>query len=132
MDQILANKAGFKATTDAIGDAGIVGGAVLAGTQRGRNSNADEVGVGLLVAGVLSKLVSSATTPAADTRYWDNLPRYLSFAALELPPGEHTLTVEFKGESGQNLRSLTKTITVPARAQQQPRRRRPETFGDRS
>lgn len=112
MDHILANKAGFKSTTDTLGDVGIVSGAVLAGTQRGRNSNADEVGVGLLVAGVLSKLVSSATTPAADTRCWDNLPRYLSFAALELPPGEHTLTVEYKGEHGQSLPGLTKTITI--------------------
>jgi hypothetical protein len=112
MDQILANKAGFKSTTDTIGNVGIVSGAVLAGTQQGRNSNADEVGVGLLAFGVLNKIVSSATTPSADTRYWDNLPRYLSFAALELPPGQHTLTVEFRGAAGQHLTSLAKTITI--------------------
>ncbi|MBA4147892.1 MAG: hypothetical protein H0X66_07220 [Verrucomicrobia bacterium] len=112
MDQILANKAGFKATTDTIGDASIISGAVLAGTQQGRGSKADEVGFGLLAFGVLNKIVSSATTPTADTRYWDNLPQYLSFAALELPPGEHTLIVEFQGQRGQNLPNLTKTISV--------------------
>ncbi|MFN7140023.1 MAG: hypothetical protein ACK4UN_11880 [Limisphaerales bacterium] len=112
MDQILANKAGFKSTTDTLGTAGIVSGAVLAGTQQGRGSKADEIGVGLLAFGVLSKIASAATTPAADTRCWDNLPQYLSFAALELPPGEHTLTVEFKGQHGQNLPNLTRTINV--------------------
>lgn len=112
MDHILANKAGFKSATSTIGDVGIVSGAVLAGTQRNRNSSADEVGVGLLAFGVLSKIVSSATIPEADTRQWDNLPQYLSFAALELPPGQHTITVEFKGAHGQNLPNLTRTMTV--------------------
>ena len=114
--KILANKAGFKSTTDTIGNAGIISGAVLAGTQRGRHSSADEVGVGLIAFGVLSKIVSSATTPAADTRSWDNLPQFLSFAALELPPGQHTVTVEFRNVGGALIPSLTKTITVDVRA----------------
>ena len=112
MDHILANKATFKTTTDTIGDASIISGAILAGTQRNRNSAADEVGVGLLAFGVLNKIVSAAANPAADVRCWDNLPRYLGFAALELPPGEHQLTVEFRGPHGQNLTSLAKNITV--------------------
>src|SRR5690606_8881327 len=81
MDHVLGNKAVFKSTTSTLGDVGIISGAVLAG-HRGRNSAADEVGVGLLAAGLISKLFSSATTPAADTRTWDNLPRYLTFAFL--------------------------------------------------
>ena len=112
MDQILANKATFKTTTDNIGNATIIGGAVLAGTQQGRHSSADEAGLGLLAFGVLNKLVSSATTPAADTRCWDNLPQYLSFAALELPPGQHTLSIEFRNRGGFAIPSLTKTVTI--------------------
>ncbi len=112
MDQILANKAGFKSTTDSIGDAGIIGGAVLAGSQQGHHSNADEVGAGLLAFGLLSKIVSSATTPAADVRCWDNLPQYLSFTALHLSPGVHSFSVEFTGAQGQPLPNLTKNVSV--------------------
>ena len=107
MDHILANKAVFKSTTDDFGTAGILGGAVLAGTQRG---TAQEVGLGLLAAGVLSKIVSSATTPAADTRCWEGLPQYLSFATLDLPVGPHTATVEFTDAAGNVIPSLSKTI----------------------
>jgi hypothetical protein len=111
MDHILGNKAVFKKTTDVIGNAAIIGGttALIAGS--GRNSAADEVGAGLVVAGILSKLISSATTPEADVRTWDNLPRYLSFASLPLPPGPHTVKVEFLDSSGQILAYLTKTIS---------------------
>ena len=68
--------------------------------------------------GVVSKVISSATTPEADTRAWDNLPRYVSFANLGLPPGPHTMTVEFKDAAGATLPNLTKTVTfeVPADA----------------
>ena len=86
MDYVLGNKAIFKTTTSAVGDVGIVSGALLA-TQGGRHSAADEVGVGLLAAGVVSKLFSAATTPAADIRTWDNLPRYLTFAASHVAAG---------------------------------------------
>jgi hypothetical protein len=100
MDYILANKAVFKDTTDGFGNAAIVSGAILA-TQGGRGSNMDEIGAGLLVAGLLSKVVSAATTPDADTRCWQNLPNLLGFAALRLPPGRRTGTIEFLNPSGQ-------------------------------
>ena len=100
MDYILANKAVFKDTTDSFGNAALVSGAILA-TQGGRGSNLDEIGAGLLVAGLLSKVVSAATTPAADTRCWDSLPNLLGFAALKLPPGRRTGTIEFLGPGGQ-------------------------------
>jgi hypothetical protein len=111
MDHVLGNKAVFKSTTGAIGDAGIISGAILS-THRGRNSAADEIGVGLLAAGVLSKLFSAATTPAADTRSWDNLPRYLTFAHLSLEPGQHAATVEFRDSAGRAVPSLAKSITI--------------------
>jgi hypothetical protein len=107
MDHILANKAVFKSATDNAGSAGILGGAILAGTQRG---TAQEVGLGLLAAGVISKIVSSATTPAADTRAWDNLPQYISFASLELPEGPHTGIVEFTDGAGNVIPNLSKNI----------------------
>ena len=101
----------FKSTTDTAGNAAIIAGAVLA-SQQGRHSEADEVGAGLLLAGLLSKLVSAGTTPAADIRAWDDLPRYLSFASLSLPPGQHLATVEFLDQAGAVLPNLTKTLTL--------------------
>jgi hypothetical protein len=112
MDFVLGNKAVFKSGSSIAGDVGIMSGAALLATQHGRHSAADEVGLGLLAAGVLSKIISEATTPEADVRSWDNLPRYLTFAQLQLPPGPHTATVEFLDGAGRLLPNLTKTITV--------------------
>ena len=80
-------------------------------TQRG---GAQEVGIGLLAAGLVSKIVSSATTPAADTRAWDNLPQYLSFAAVELAPGTYDAAVDFTDASGNLVVTKTFRFTVPA------------------
>lgn len=107
MDHVLANKAVFKTTTSAVGDAAIIGGAIAA-----QNRGSEDVGLGLLAAGILTKIVSGATTPAADIRAWDNLPRYLSFAALQLPPGQHVATIEFRDSGGTPLPNLTKTVTI--------------------
>jgi hypothetical protein len=110
MDHILANKAVFKSATDAAGNVGLVGGLVMAGTSR--NRTAQEVGLGLAAAGLVSKIVSAVTTPAADTRTWDNLPQFLSFAAVALPPGQHAATIEFLDGAGRPLSGLTRNVTL--------------------
>jgi hypothetical protein len=110
MDHVLAGKAVFKATTDAAGDAALISGGILAATSH-RDSTAQHVGLGLLAAGLLSKIVSSAATPEADTRQWDNLPQYLSFGALRLPTGTHTGTVRFLDAAGREIAHLRKTVT---------------------
>jgi hypothetical protein len=110
MDHILGNKAVFKSTTSTIGDAALIGG--LGTAVISRNSTAQQVGLGIAFAGLLSKAISSATTPEADIRMWDNLPRHLSFASLELPPGEHLATLEFKDASDRVLAQHTKTVTI--------------------
>lgn len=111
MDHILGNKAVFKSTTDSVGNAAIMSGAVVAAAGSGQHNSADEVGAALVVAGVLSKIISAATTPQADTRGWEGLPLYLSFAAMILPPGQHTATVEFLDPARRTLANLTKTVT---------------------
>lgn len=110
MDHILGNKAVFKGATDTAGDVAIVGGLGTAVVSHDRT--AQEVGVGIALAGVLSKVISSATTPEADTRTWDNLPRYISFATLPLAPGPHVATIEFHDAAGQRLPQFTKVITI--------------------
>ncbi len=110
MDHILGNKAVFKSTTDTAGNVALIGG--LATAAASNNRTAQEVGLGIALAGLVSKVVSAATVPAADTRAWDNLPRYLSFACVPLPPGQHVATIQFLDGSGRVAANLTKTVTV--------------------
>lgn len=112
MDHVLANKAVFKKTTDSIGTAAIISGAIIASGPDSRHSHNDEIGLGLILAGLLSKGFSAATTPEADTRQWDNLPQFISFASVKLPPGTNVVTVEFNDARGVANPTLTKTITV--------------------
>jgi hypothetical protein len=107
MDHILANKAVFKSATDTAGNVALVSGLVLS-----QNRNTQEAALGLAAFGVLSKIVSATTTPSADTRAWDNLPGYLSFAAVSLPPGQHMATIEFQDSAGRPLPSMTKTVVL--------------------
>jgi hypothetical protein len=110
MDHVLGNKAVFKSTTDTIGNVALIGGLTTAAVSRDRT--AQEVGLGIALAGLISKGISAATVPAADVRSWDNLPRYLSFASLPLPVGMHVATIQFHDPAGQVIPSLTKTITI--------------------
>jgi hypothetical protein len=88
----------------------LIGGLTTAGVSRSHDAQA--VGLGIAAAGLVSKIVSSAAEPAADTRSWDNLPQRLSFAAVPLTTGQHTITIEFLDTAGQPVSSATKTLTV--------------------
>ena len=110
MDHILANKAVFKSAT---GTAAMV----AAGTSVGLASHGN--GEAALIAGgvaIVAGILSATTTPEADIRAWDSLPRYLSFAALELPPGPHSLAVDFRDASGRIILTKTVTFTIAADA----------------
>jgi hypothetical protein len=113
MDHVLGNKAVFKQTTDTIGDVALIG-AVGAANHGSRDS--EKAALGLAAVGLISKIASAATTPEADIRTWENLPQYLSFAALQLAPGDHSATLEFLDANGQVVPQLTQhfTISVPA------------------
>ena len=110
MDHILGNKAVFKSATDTVGNVALIGGLTTAAASGDRTTQ--EVGLAIALAGLVSKVVSAATVPAADTRSWDNLPRYLSFVSLPLPPGQHVATIQFLDSAGRVLPNLTKTITI--------------------
>ena len=112
MDHVLHNKAVFKDSTDVFGNAALITGGALAIGGAGRHGPADEIGLGLLAAGVVSKLISAAVTPAADTRQWDNLPNLIGFAALRATPGPHTLSVEFLDAGGHVTLTRDASFTV--------------------
>lgn len=110
MDHILGNKAVFKKSTDTIGDAALVGAVGVAGLGTSRDSG--NVALGLAAVGLISKLASAATQTQADVRAWNNLPRYLSFGALRLPPGDHAATLAFYAADGRLLQNRTQTFTI--------------------
>lgn len=111
MDHVLANKAVFKSATGAVGDLALISSVILATDRR-----TDEAALGLAAFGLLSKVVSAATTPRADTRAWDNLPQHIGFTALALPPGTHPLTIEFLDAQGRPIPQLKqdRSVTVSA------------------
>jgi hypothetical protein len=110
MDHVLANKAVFKGATSVAGDVALIGGLTTAAASNNRTTQT--VGLGIALAGLISKGISAATTPEADTRTWDNLPEFISFATVRLPPGENLVTVEFLNAAGNADARLTKTLTV--------------------
>jgi hypothetical protein len=76
-------------------------------------------GEAALIAGgiaAVAGILAATSSAEADIRTWDNLPRYLSFAPLELPPGQHNLVVEFRDVSGRAVASKTVAVTVQANA----------------
>jgi len=109
MDYILGRKAVFKNASNTVGDIALIG-AVAAANNNSRDSN--RAAVGLAAIGLISKIASAATTPQADVRTWDNLPQYLSFAALQLSPGEHPARLEFLTRDGEVASDLTREITI--------------------
>lgn len=77
-----------------------------------KNYDAENAAIALGVLGVISKITAAATTPAADTRMWDNLPHYLSFGALRLPAGDHPAILQFFDAEGKVVESLTRRLTL--------------------
>ena len=113
MDHVLGNKAVFKQGASNVGDAAIFG--AIATHELGRGEDKDEAALALVAIGILSKLTSAATQTSADTRTWDNLPQYLSFAQLALPPGAHAAELEFLDAAGQVVPEKTQRFTIDVR-----------------
>ena len=132
MDHVLGNKAVFKKTTDTIGDIALVGAAVAADninqekrrvvtdekgrrrvvTEYDKSDGAETAAIALGVIGIFSKIAAAATKTHADVRAWDNLPQYLSFGALRLPPGEHAALLQFYDANGQPVADLARRFTI--------------------
>jgi hypothetical protein len=118
MDHILGNKAYFKSGVNAAGDVALAG-AVIAHDQgrkrerRGKDGDdANMAALGLGILGVLGKVASAATQAQADIRQWNNLPQRLSFAAIQLPPGQHNGRIEFLDRDGSVLEQRTQKVSI--------------------
>jgi tetratricopeptide (TPR) repeat protein len=122
MDHILGNKAYFKSGANAAGDVALAG-AVIAHDQgqrrerRGKDGDdANMAALGLGILGVLGKVASAATQTQADIRQWNNLPQRLSFAAVQLPPGQHSGRIEFLDRDGSVLEHRTQKVSLSVAA----------------
>ncbi len=111
MDLVLARKATVKKVGDTIGDVGTVPGVVLVDYEDTRDA-----GLALLGVGLVGKFIGNSVEPRADTRTWNNLPQHLSFAALNLPVGEHPATVDFIGATGAALPDRQKSVLLTVQA----------------
>jgi len=60
-----------------------------------KNEGAQTTAIALGLVGIFSKIAAAATKTQADIRMWDNLPQYLSFGTLRLPPGDHPPSSSF-------------------------------------
>ena len=123
MDHILGNKAYFKTSADVAGDVALAG-AVIAHDQSRRRElkgkdgdDAKVAAFGLGILGILGKIASAATQTEADTRQWDNLPQRLSFAAVNLPPGQHAGRIEFLDRDGNVLEERTQRVNISVTAE---------------
>lgn len=96
MDHILGNKAQFKDKAGRFGETAMAAGAAAAATSNDREVKGAAAIVALV--GLVSYLASSSTNPTADVRMWENLPRYLTVAWLDLPPGHHAGVLETRLE----------------------------------
>jgi tetratricopeptide (TPR) repeat protein len=84
---------------------GLIAGGAYETLASGRRTN-QEVGLGLIAAGLLLKATSQA-----DVRIWEMLPRSTFVIPLTLPPGKHDITIDFPHARG--LRETFPGIEVP-------------------
>jgi len=132
MDYILGNKAVFKQGANVVGDFALAGSAIVSdnvykekthietlpdGRKREvadveKDQGNENLALGLGLFGLGSKILSAATQTRADTRTWDNLPQYLSFASLRLPPGEHLAMLQFFDAEGHAIEDLTRRLAI--------------------
>lgn len=121
MDYILGRKAVFKDTTNAVGDAALIGAAIAADRARkpdGEYSRGSEnTAFALAAIGLISKVASAAANASADVRTWDNLPQKLAFTALTLAPGSHPAVVKFYDATGRQLTTHTRRFTIDVSAE---------------
>ncbi len=65
-----------------------------------------------LIVFLVTALAASATNPAADTRYWENIPGEFYVASAEVPPGVYTVDVDCEMYCSMTFRELLKRYGI--------------------
>ncbi|MDD4098860.1 MAG: hypothetical protein PHC30_08825 [Lentisphaeria bacterium] len=91
MDERLATQAMIKGTTQVTGWVMVgVGMAMMQGSDR---AEAQLIGLGVILAGFMIDVIGRQMNPEADIRCWQCLPAEFTILPLQLPPGDHQLTI---------------------------------------
>lgn len=86
VDSINAGKANFKNNAETVAKVGEgIAATGLAMSMAGNQNGGYVAGGGLLIA-LVSAGVAAATTPEADARYWENLPKQIYLTSLDVTP----------------------------------------------
>lgn len=93
---ILNGKAEFKGTADAVGGAAITSGLTAMYSD---NQSMANLGASMALFGLVAKVAAAAATPAADIRYWDNLPNVIDVAAVPVPNSPYVASARSIGGS---------------------------------
>jgi tetratricopeptide (TPR) repeat protein len=113
IEVVLEGQAKFKDDMHLLGKgAQGVGAAVLAAGTIGDSSEAQLVGAGLFLGGLLIDAMSNAVKPNADTRAWQSLPGRVHAATFATTRAETPIQVEFLDAAGDPIPSLTQEGTV--------------------
>jgi len=103
---ILDGKAQFKDATDDIGDVALTTSSIASQLGSSAGSLAGSyVGLGMMAFGLASKIASAATTPDADVRYWETLPRDVYAVALPSVPADKIVAGTSGSETALTMRS---------------------------
>lgn len=110
MAGIRKGKAVFKTS------ANIAGTILLTNGLNNRNSGNRDAKNAQAIAGGALLILGALTATAADVRHWPTLPSTVQVLAVDVPPGEHELLVEFLDGRGNGLPRLQHRlqVTVPA------------------
>lgn len=112
IEGILNGKAKFKDATDAVAEVSSSVASNLA-YQASLTGDSDLAGAGLAIAaaGMIFNMFSKNTVPAADTRYWDNLPNTLAVASTQVSGGPGTVSAQFSSDESGFVRPALMNAT---------------------
>lgn len=122
IDATIEGKARFASRTDAAGTVlTAVSDEFAAHALLTGNETDAAVGDVLGLAGIAALALSSRARPAADARYWDNLPDAVHIGMFQVPPGTHPVSIQFLNADGTELPALEQThhFTITDTAQPQ-------------
>ncbi|HEY8965803.1 MAG TPA: hypothetical protein VIM58_05135, partial [Candidatus Methylacidiphilales bacterium] len=77
-----------------------------------RSDTQSLAGLGLVVGGIITKVVSSAAHPEADIRAWDNLPHSIFLTGLRVPEGITKIRIEARDGADNLVSTALKEVNV--------------------
>lgn len=115
VDRIIDGVVNFQTTTSDIGSGFVNISNQYLHNPSYQGTQMESVGLVFGAIGIASLALSARARPAADVRFWDNLPDLIHIETLNLNPGKHTLEITFYDENDRpaQLQSRRVNVEVP-------------------